>query len=179
MFIILSIYSKNLNSLTAFLKVLHKLRVNKTFKLKFYIIQSHQKKKFSFFSTLRSPHVNKKSQEQFDYHLYRKKLKIKVSQLTKFLTVLKIIKTVIFPDLKVKIGFKVNCKPTRGMSRSNLDFNKFKLKFSKKKLKYLKSEKSVSNPVVCAPLALLDVSGEILIKNLVKRLDSSVGRAKD
>ena len=179
MFIILSIYSKNLNSLTAFLKVLYKLRVNKAFKIKFYVVQSQQKKKFSFFSTLRSPHVNKKSQEQFDYHLYRKKLKVEVSQLTKFLTILKIIKMVIFPDLRVKIGFKLNGKPTKVKLLSTIDFNKFKLKFSKKKLKYLKSKKSVSNPLACKALMLLDASGEILIKNFVKRLDSSVGRAKD
>ncbi len=87
MFIILSIYSKNLNSLTTFLKFFYKLKINKIFKLKIYMTQSQQKKNFSFFSTLQSPHVNKKSQEQFEYHLYCKKLKIQTSQLTKFLTI--------------------------------------------------------------------------------------------
>lgn len=86
MFIILSIYSKNLNSLTNFLKFFYKLKTNKTFKLKFYIIQSQQQQKFSFFSTLQSPHVNKKSQEQFEYHVHDKKLKIHVSHIAKFLT---------------------------------------------------------------------------------------------
>lgn len=87
MFIILSIYSKNLNSLTNFLKFFYKLKVNKTFRLKFHTIQSQQQKKFSFFSTLQSPHVNKKSQEQFEYYVHSKKLKIHVSQITKFLTI--------------------------------------------------------------------------------------------
>jgi len=86
MFIILSIYSKNLNSVTNFLKFFYKLKANKTFKLKFYSIQSQQNDKFSFFSTLQSPHVNKKSQEQFEYSLHKKKLKIHVSQIVKFLT---------------------------------------------------------------------------------------------
>jgi ribosomal protein S10 len=36
---------------------------------------------------LQSPHVNKKSQEQFEYSVHRKKLKIHVSQITKFLTI--------------------------------------------------------------------------------------------
>ena len=87
MFIILLIHSKNLNSLTKFLKFIYKLKIDKIFKLKFYSIQSQQKKKFSFFSTLQSPHVNKKSQEQFEYSLHNKKLKINVSQIIKFLTV--------------------------------------------------------------------------------------------
>jgi ribosomal protein S10 len=86
MFIILHIYSKNLNSLTNFLKFFYKLKINKTFKLQFHTIQSQQKKKLSFFSTLQSPHVNKKSQEQFEYCLHSKKLKIHVSQITKFLS---------------------------------------------------------------------------------------------
>ena len=87
MFITLSIYSKNLNSLTNFLKFFYKFKINKTLKIKFYTTQSQQNQKFSFFSTLKSPHVNKKSQEQFEYSIYSKKLKIHVSQITKFLTI--------------------------------------------------------------------------------------------
>ena len=87
MFIILSIYSKNLNSLTNFLKFFYKLKMNKILNLKFYMIQSQKKKNFSFFSALQSPHVNKKSQEQFEYFVYCKKLKIHVSQITKFLVI--------------------------------------------------------------------------------------------
>lgn len=87
MFIILLIHSKNLNSLTKFLKFIYKLKIDKIFKLKFYSIQSQQKKNFSFFSALQSPHVNKKSQEQFEYSLHNKKLKINASQIIKFLTV--------------------------------------------------------------------------------------------
>lgn len=87
MFIIVSIYSKNLNSLTNFLKFFYKLQKNQTLKVKFHTIQSQKKKIFSFFSTLQSPHVNKKSQEQFEYSVHRKKLKIHVSQITKFLTI--------------------------------------------------------------------------------------------
>jgi ribosomal protein S10 len=86
MFIIVSIYSKNLSSLTNFLKFFYKFKRNKAFKLKLHAIQSQKKKKFSFFSTLQSPHVNKKSQEQFEYRVYSKKLKIHISQITKFLT---------------------------------------------------------------------------------------------
>lgn len=86
MFIILSIHSKNLNSLTNFLKFFYKLKTNKTFKVKFSSIQSQQNDKFSFFSTLQSPHVNKKSQEQFEYSVHNKRLKVHASQMIKFLT---------------------------------------------------------------------------------------------
>jgi ribosomal protein S10 len=87
MFIIVSIYSKNLNSLTNLLKFFYKLKKNQTFKLKLHIIQSQKEKNFSFFSTLQSPHVNKKSQEQFEYYVHSKKLKIHISQVTKFLAI--------------------------------------------------------------------------------------------
>jgi ribosomal protein S10 len=87
MFIILSIYSKNVNSLTNFLKFFYKLKLNKVLKLKFHIIQSQKKNLFSFFSTLQSPHVNKKSQEQFEYRIRNKRLRMHVSQITKFLVI--------------------------------------------------------------------------------------------
>lgn len=87
MFITLSIYSKNLNSLTNFLKFFYKLKTNKVIKLNFFPIQSQKNKKVFFLSVLQSPHVNKKSQEQFNYHIYNKQLKIHVSQIAKFLTI--------------------------------------------------------------------------------------------
>ena len=75
MFIIISISSKNLSSLTNFSKFFYKFKRNKTLNFKYHMIQSQKKKKFSFFSVLQSPHVNKKSQEQFEYRVYNKKLK--------------------------------------------------------------------------------------------------------
>ena len=87
MFITLSIYSKNSNSLTNFLKFFYKLKVNKILKLKFPPVQSQKNKKVFFFSVLQSPHVNKKSQEQFGYYIYNKQLKIHVSQINKFLVI--------------------------------------------------------------------------------------------
>ena len=87
MFITLSIYSKNLNSLTNFLKFFYKLETNEVLNLKFFPIQSQKNKKVFFFSVLQSPHVNKKSQEQFGYYIYNKQLKIHVSQMAKFLVI--------------------------------------------------------------------------------------------
>lgn len=89
MFIILSIHSKNTNSLTNFLKFFYKLEKKRILKLRLYTKQYQKKKKNSFFSVLRSPHVNKKSQEQFEYNVYNKKLKVQVYQLNKFLCIWK------------------------------------------------------------------------------------------
>ena len=159
MFIILHIYSKNLNSLTNFLKFFYKLKINKTFKLQFHTIQSQQKKKLSFFSTLQSPHVNKKSQEQFEYCLHSKKLKIHVSQITKFLSTWKITKTRLFSDIKIETKFWLDDKLFKHTLLNKTDFDKFKLKF-------LRNKKGLSNITVHTSLKLLDIHGEILIKNL-------------
>ena len=180
MFITLSIYSKNSNSLTNFLKFFYKLKINKMFKLKFYIIQSQQQKNFSFFSVLQSPHVNKKSQEQFEYYVQKKKLKIHVSQLMKFLIVWKIIKITLFSDVKIKIKFLIYHRLFKVISSTKIDYDKFRIKFLKKKI-FSCSYNScfLSNSLSYVSLKLLDMYGEILLKNSIKGLDSSVGRAKD
>ena len=87
MFIIIQIFSKNSNSISNFLKFLYKLKTNKTLNLNFIIIQSSQFKKSKKFSVLKSPHVNKKAQEQFEYNVFNKQLKIYVSQFNKFLII--------------------------------------------------------------------------------------------
>ena len=132
MFIILSIHSKNLNSLTNFLKFFYKLKTNKIFKVKFYSIQSQLKDKFSFFSTLQSPHVNKKSQEQFEYSLHNKKLKIHTSQIIKFLTTWKIVKMIKFSDVKIETKFWVSNDLLKNTPLTKLNCDKFKLKLLKK-----------------------------------------------
>ena len=87
MFIIIQIFSKNSNSISNFLKFLYKLKTNKTLNLNFTIVQSSQFKKSKKLSVLKSPHVNKKAQEQFEYNVFNKQLKIYVSQLNKFLII--------------------------------------------------------------------------------------------
>jgi len=195
MFIILSIHSKNLNSLTNFLKFFYKLKTNKTLKLRFYSIQSQLKDKFSFFSTLQSPHVNKKSQEQFEYSLYNKKLKIHASQMIKFLTTWKIVKTIMFSDVKIEIKFWVPNDLLKNTQLTKLNCDKFKSKPLKRKptfyskrvsrnhMKYitglrrlmllkLQSQRKgaviFTNTTAHTFLTLLDIHGEILIKSFQK-----------
>ena len=188
MYIILSIYSKNLNSLTNFLKFFYKLKTNKTFNLKFDSIQSQQKDKFSFFSTLQSPHVNKKSQEQFEYSLHNKRLKIQTFQMIKFLTTWKLIKAKMFLDIEIEIEFWAQKKLLQSILLTKLDCDRFRSKFLKKKIvnfstkRFPNQKKDLfffSKTTTSTFLKLLDIHGETLIKNFIKSLDSSVGRAKD
>lgn len=171
MFIIISIYSKNPTSLTNFLKFLYKLKKNEIFKLELNLLQLPKKKHFSFFSTLKSPHVNKKSQEQFEYHVYSKKLKIHVSQLVKFLTVWKSVKTLLFSDIKIKTEFCLHNKLFNFSSLSQTNYDKFILKFSKKVIKRLRylnkiNKKTWSNTTTQTSLKLFDIHGEMSLKNL-------------
>jgi len=174
MFITLSIYSKNLNSLTNFLKFFYKLETNKILNLKFFPIQSQKNKKVFFFSVLQSPHVNKKSQEQFRYCIYNKQLKIHVSQVAKFLIIWKIVKIKLFSDIKIKTKFWLDTKFFRPSLFDKTDSDRFILKFFQKnelnllefdKLKRAALKQSLlSNKTGYVFLKLLDVHGEILLK---------------
>lgn len=160
MLIILSIYSKNLTSLTAFLKFFYKLKTNKILNLQFHVIQSQKKKKFSFFSVLQSPHVNKKSQEQFESSLYCKTLKIYVPHSTKFLAALKMIKTTLFPDIRVETKCLLADKSLKLLSLSKTNSDKFQLKPLAEK------NNNLLNKPIRELLKIFDAHGEILIKSL-------------
>lgn len=173
MFITVSIYSKNLNSLTNFLKFFYKLQMNQLFRLKLFTVQSQKKKKTSFFSVLKSPHVNKKAQEQFEFYTHSKQLKIHVSKLNQFLTICKIIKTKLFFDVKIETKFVLSNKLFKYNLFDKTNSDRFLLKFTQNKNFHF------SNVMGQTSLRLLDFYGEVLLKNLFKSLDSSVGRAKD
>jgi ribosomal protein S10 len=64
MFIILSICSTNSKLLINFFKFFYKLKKNQVVNSKLPSTQSQRKENFFFFSTLQSPHINKKSEEQ-------------------------------------------------------------------------------------------------------------------
>lgn len=177
MFIILSIYSKNANSLTNFLKFFYKLKKEKFLKLKLYTKQSQKKKNFSFFSVLQSPHINKKSQEQFEYNVYCKQLKIQIYQINKFLFIWKWMKTRLFFDIKIKIDFLLNKNLTNNLVFEKTDNERFipialkikildRLKIDKRKSskKSKKKTLNLSNVTKQTLLKLTDIQGEKLLK---------------
>ena len=69
-------------------------------------------KTFSFLYTiLKSPHVNKTTQEHFEQKIYNRQFKIYSSQNFVVLSILKFIKSYIFPDTSFKI--EIISQPSR------------------------------------------------------------------
>lgn len=159
MLINLSIYSKNSNSLTNFLKFFYKLKSNKVFNFQLVNTQSQKKKDFFFFSVLRSPHVNKKSQEQFEYSVYKKQLKIRISRIIQFLIICKLINVKNFHDIHFRIKF----------SSDNLLQQRYlddKVSSDLALIKIVRNKKFLfSNVTNQLSLQLLDFQGEILLKS--------------
>lgn len=189
MFIILSIYSKNSLSLTNFLKFFYKLSDNKKLGLSVFTSQCSVKRKKVFFSVLQSPHVNKTSQEQFEYKLFKKQIKINVFQINKLLVILKKLKSKLFSDVKIELNFVCNQNSYRKSFFKKVNPDKFTLKRSNNvNSSHFRLESQTL-------LKMFDVYGEIAIANSKNenvffnpyykmcteqfRLDSSVGRAKD
>ena len=127
-----------------------------------------KKKKHSLFSVLQSPHVNKKSQEQFEFNVYSKHLKIQICQLNKFLFFWKWIKTKLFFDIQIKVHFFLNKNLSISASSEKMNSEKFiqitlnKRKFGKKSKRKVPYLKSFIKPTF---LKLTDIQGERLLTN--------------
>lgn len=159
MFIILSIYSKNSLSLTNFLKFFYKLSTNKKLSLGVFTSQCPVKRKKVFFSVLQSPHVNKTSQEQFEYKLFKKQIKINVFQINKLLVILKILKSKLFLDVNVQLKVVCNESLLRDSFFKKVNPDKFVMKkFKNVDLPHLKLESQTL-------LKMFDVYGEMSIMN--------------
>lgn len=100
----LIISSKNRSSLYLFIKLFYK-KVEKFSVLRKYFATNSRRK---IFTILKSPHVNKVGQEQFQTNTYSKTLNFSVSESLKFLVLLKVIKTNLFLDVKLKLKLNSN-----------------------------------------------------------------------
>lgn len=160
MLISLSICSKNRNSLTNFLKFFYRLEKNKLLNTQSFIVQSQKKNKRFFFSVLKSPHVNKKSQDQFEWLVYKKNLKVKVLKLAQFLTICKQINAQVFHDIDFKIKFLAVNKMYKYPVINKTNFDLFLLKSNKRK-KFL-SLININQKL----LKILDFQGEMLLKKI-------------
>jgi len=86
------------------------------------------------------------------------------------------VKTTLFPDIKMEIEFLEYKKPFNTTLSNKIDYDKFKLMFLKKnnnklsknrnRVNNTKNNKVLSNTVVHTSLKLLDIHGEFLMKNL-------------
>jgi hypothetical protein len=85
----------------------------------------------------------------------------------------------LFPDIQLKIQFRLQNKAFNSILLSKINYDKFSVpKFFKQKVKPLKYT-NFSSATIYTSLNLLDIRGEILLKSFSICLDSSVGRAKD
>jgi ribosomal protein S10 len=129
-----TIESNNFNSINKFFFFFfNKKKINFNTIKKYYV----KKKKRKILTMLKSPHVNKTAQEQFEYRMYSKQLTVYSSQNFQYLVFLKEIKTHLFPDIKIKIEFQINqsiAKRVELLNPNNFQINLFKNK-SKKLLK--------------------------------------------
>lgn len=162
----LEISSKNKQSLQKFLNFLFNLKNNLTISYK------PKRKLKQIITILKSPHINKSAQEQFEYRVYSKTVFINTLQVFKFLLLLKKVKNMTFPFINFKIimtsnFFNVDHKKLfLYLNPNTLNINFYEnfndiQKFSKKTDKYLK---------------ILDIYGELLLtKQKFKSIFSSVG----
>lgn len=98
MFFYISASSKDKKVLKKFSSFLYKLEAS-TLTLKYF---SRQKKR-KFITILKSPHVNKTAQEQFEYRFYKKQFLISSFKPLTFLFFLKKIKNVSFSGLNLQV----------------------------------------------------------------------------
>ena len=131
----IAIRSKNYNSLKSFVRIFKTLTQIEELKLN-KILKVFQKKRFKkIFTILRSPHVNKSAQEQFEYNLFAKHVNIKSHQILKTLIILKKIKTISFSDIELKIKFIINPKSKKDIFINNLKLKKIRIGSKKKNRK--------------------------------------------
>ena len=128
-FVELTIESKNKNSLKNFLLSIKKTAKNKAFSLNKFCKIIQKQKKSRTFSVLKSPHANKKAQEQFRTYIFSKKMKLNTFQIIKYLIILKKIQQELFIDVQFRLKFSVKTKNNKFLS---YEFNPSKLQFAPK-----------------------------------------------
>lgn len=118
----IKIESKNQFSIKKFLRFFRKTNnINfKTIKKNF-----SKKEKKTFFSILKSPHVNKAAQEQFEIKTNSSQIKIQTSQQFKLLILLKKIKVNLFPDINIKLRLLFNKKTQNTLKQKCFNTDNF------------------------------------------------------
>ncbi len=95
----IKLYSKERKFINNFLKIIKK-------NLIFFNIHNKKTKKKKI-TVLKSPHVNKKAQEQFESRIYSIKLNFMFSESKKYIILLKKIKNFLLPGITIKVVKKI------------------------------------------------------------------------
>jgi len=91
------------------------------------------KKKRKILTILKSPHVNKKAQEQFQVNIYSKKINLYSTQNKSILLFIKKISLTVFSNVKIQIKFSINSNLIKKTQTKILNPTNFKLNFFNKK----------------------------------------------
>jgi ribosomal protein S10 len=133
-------------------KFLHFFSTNIAANFNFILKNISKKKRKVVITILKSPHVNKTAQEQFEIKLFSEQLKISTTQMYKFLIFFKRV-TIVFADINFKIKFLADKKKHELVNKKILNIDNFKSifffennifirnkKLNKTKKKYNKTE---------------------------------------
>ena len=126
MIIKLNLKSKNIKSLKYFLFLIQEF--HKTYdsqSLKFITIKKVKK---VLFSVLKSPHVNKRAQEQFEYKIFTCRIAIYTQNYLKVLLLIKTLHENFFSDILIKVSFVLvnkNLSPKFQFKKIDSNYLKF------------------------------------------------------
>ena len=152
------IISKNKQALIFFFLFLNKIKQPKINLLTNY---SKQKTLIKKITTLKSPHVNKKSQSQLEYRVFSKKISVSSYNKIRFLIFLKKFKTKLFSEIKfkIKIFSKKTFHKNSLLNPKNYSINSIAIK-KNTKIKNIKPCPKIKNY-----LKILDCYGELNNRN--------------
>lgn len=165
MLFLIKISSKDKKNLDLYLKFFFKFE-NKDLNVK----NIANKKCKKFLSILKSPHINKSAQEQFEFKFYNKTLFIQSLYYYELLYFFKKMKSALFPFIKIQIKIIHSGSSIRKqiIKASNPDCFNFQ---------FFKRTKFNQSFLCLKYINLLDLKGELFMKKLCasKNIFSSVG----
>lgn len=106
------------------------LHIQKQKNLNFISKQLGSKKKKKIFSILKSPHVNKKAQEQFELKFHKKQITFEFIDNHKSVMIAKRLKNLLFPSLSIKIAALLNKNLEKNRRARNLNIHDVFFSFS-------------------------------------------------
>ena len=156
----IKISSKHKETLQLFLMFLSKLE-NNNLLIKYFPKQKIKK----FITVLKSPHINKSAQEQFEFRVYTKKLQVSSPQHLKFLYFLKKSQITIFPFINLKLEGNFSIKSQLNLISSRVDPIKFNANFFNQN----KFKSDIQSKNLIQYFNLLDCYGEYFIKKILNK----------
>ena len=158
------------------------LKNNFFFTLDSFKKYSNNKIKVKKFTLLKSPHVNKNAQDQFEIRYFFQKLSVYLPENFKYLVFLKRLTTITFPDILLKIKISLDTERENNLKLKFFTPNNFKINknyyYNKKNV--IKNKKIYSYQNIKEFkyfIKIFDSYGEL--HNYNDCLGSSAGRAKD